>query len=66
MRKNMGSADRIIRVIIAVGVGILYLTKVITGTAAIVLIIVAAVFLITGFVGVCPAYNLFGINRPRK
>ena len=60
--KNMGKADRIIRVIIAVVVGILFYTKVITGTLAIVLLIFAGVFLLTSLVSTCPLYLPFGIK----
>lgn len=62
MKKNMGSADRIIRTIIAIVVGILYFTGQITGTAAIILGILAIVFLLTSFVGTCPLYLPFGLS----
>jgi len=44
MKKNMGSADRIIRIIIAAIVGILYFTGTITGTLGLVLLILAGIF----------------------
>lgn len=56
MIKNMGSADRGVRIAVAALVAVLILTHVISGTLAVILGIVAAVFLITGFVGTCPAY----------
>jgi uncharacterized membrane protein YkgB len=62
MTKNMGSADRLIRTIIAVGVAVLYFTGVISGTLAIILGIVAVAFLVTSFVGWCPAYLPFGLS----
>jgi hypothetical protein len=62
MKKNMGSADRIIRTIIAAIVLALYFTNVITGTLALVLIVLAGVFLLTSFVSFCPLYALFGLN----
>ncbi|MEC3964186.1 DUF2892 domain-containing protein [Flagellimonas halotolerans] len=62
MKKNMGGADRTIRVILALGVGALYYFNVITGTLAYVLLAFAAIFVLTSFVGFCPLYTLFGIN----
>lgn len=62
MKTNMGSADRIIRIIIAITIGILYFTNVITGTLATILLIVGAVFLLTGLVSVCPAYLPLGLS----
>jgi hypothetical protein len=56
MKKNMGSADRVIRTIIALAIGVLIFARVLQGTLAIILGIVAVVFLLTSFVGVCPAY----------
>ncbi len=62
MKKNMGSADRIIRVIIAAIVAVLYFTGTISGTLGIVLLVLAAVFVLTGLVGFCPLYKLFGMS----
>lgn len=52
----MGSADRIIRVVLAVAVAVLYFTGLISGTVAIILGILAIVFLLTSVVGFCPLY----------
>ncbi|HWO87975.1 MAG TPA: DUF2892 domain-containing protein [Gemmatimonadales bacterium] len=62
MTKNMGTADRAIRTLIALAVAILYFTGTISGTLAIVLGIVAIAFIITSFVGWCPAYVPFGLT----
>lgn len=62
MKTNMGSADRIIRIIIAIVIGILYFTNIITGTLGTILLIVGAVFLLTGLVSVCPAYLPLGLS----
>jgi small-conductance mechanosensitive channel len=66
MGKNMGSADRIIRILLALVVGVLVLTHQLTGVAAIVLGVLAVIFLLTSFVGFCPAYKPFGISTCRK
>lgn len=62
MTKNMGSADRIIRVIIAAIVGILYFTGTISGTIGIVLLVLAGVFILTSMISFCPLYAPFGIK----
>jgi len=62
MKKNMGSIDRIIRIILAIVIAVLYFTHSITGTAAIILGIIAIIFLLTSFIGVCPAYIPFKIS----
>lgn len=62
MKKNMGSADRIIRLLIAIVVGVLYFTGTISGTLGIVLLVLAVIFLLTSFISFCPLYTLFGIN----
>jgi hypothetical protein len=66
MKTNMGSLDRIIRILAAVAVLVLYSMKQISGTAAIILLIFAGVFIITSFVGFCPLYSLFGMRTTRK
>jgi len=66
MKKNMGTIDRIIRVVLALVVGILYLAGQITGTAAIVLGVFAVVFLLTSAVGFCPLYVPLGISTLKK
>jgi len=62
MKKNMGSADRVLRFIAAVVIAILYFTHQISGTVAIVLLVFAVIFIITSFVSFCPLYTLFRAN----
>ncbi|MBT8297539.1 MAG: DUF2892 domain-containing protein [Maribacter sp.] len=62
MKKNMGSADRIIRTLIAVVIAVLYFTNVIPGTLGLVLLVLAAVFLLTSLVSFCPLYAPFGLS----
>ncbi|MBN1274385.1 MAG: DUF2892 domain-containing protein [Candidatus Aminicenantes bacterium] len=66
MKTNMGIVDRIIRTALAVVVAVLYFTKQITGTAAIILVILAVVFLLTSAVGFCPLYVPFKISTKKK
>lgn len=62
MKKNMGGADRIIRIIVAAVVGVLFWQGIISGTLAYVLLVLAAVFVLTSFVSFCPLYSLVGLN----
>lgn len=62
MKKNIGIADRVIRIIIALTIGILFFTEVITGTLGIVLLIVGAILLLTAIINFCGLYALFGMS----
>lgn len=62
MKKNMGTTDRLIRTIIALIALYLYFGGIVTGTLGIVLIVVAAVFLLTSLVSFCPLYSIVGLN----
>lgn len=62
MKLNMGAIDRSIRLVAAVVIAVLYFTGQIAGTVAIVLGIVAVIFLVTSIVGWCPGYLPFGLS----
>lgn len=67
MKQNMGAIDRIIRIIIAAAIAMAYFTGTIGGVLAIVLGAIAAIFVITSLVGMCPIYSLLGISsRPHR
>lgn len=66
MKQNMGNADRIIRLTVVAIIAILYFAGQITGTAAIVLGIIAVAFLVTSLIGWCPSYVPFGISTRKK
>ncbi|HVZ97547.1 MAG TPA: DUF2892 domain-containing protein [Chitinophagaceae bacterium] len=66
MKKNMGPADRIIRVLIAAAIVILYFAHQITGITAVILGVIAAIFLLTSFISFCPLYLPFGISTRKK
>ena len=66
MKKNMGGADRVIRVIIAAIIAVLYFTKLIPGTLGIVLLALAGIFILTSLISFCPLYAPFGINTCKK
>jgi len=58
--------DRNIRLVIAIVLAILFYTEVISGTLAIVALVVAIVFILTGLLNFCPLYTLLGINTGKK
>jgi len=66
VKKNMGALDRVIRLALVALVAVLYLTGVISGAWAIILGIIALVFLVTSVFGVCPLYMPFGILTKKK
>ncbi|HKK44835.1 MAG TPA: DUF2892 domain-containing protein [Balneolaceae bacterium] len=66
MQKNMSVADRSIRTIVAIIFFILYATGVVTGVLGIILLILAAVFILTSLIGYCPLYAPFGIRTLKK
>ncbi|GIV58103.1 MAG: DUF2892 domain-containing protein [Bacteroidetes bacterium] len=66
MTKNMGSIDRILRVAVAVILGVLILTGTLQGTLATILGILAIVFLLTSAIGFCPLYAPFKLSTRGK
>ncbi|MCX6256347.1 MAG: DUF2892 domain-containing protein [Bacteroidia bacterium] len=66
MKKNMGSADKIIRLVIAAIIVILYMTNVISGTLGIILLILAGIFVLTSIINFCPLYTIFGLKTCKE
>jgi len=66
MKKNMGTIDKVIRILIAALVIVLYFTHVISGILGIILLIFAGIFIVTSLFGVCPLYIPFGISTRSK
>lgn len=62
MKLNMGMIDRVVRVAAAITVGVLWYLNIISGTVAIVLGVVAAIFILTSAVGFCPLYAPFRLS----
>jgi hypothetical protein len=66
MKANMGTTDKAIRVAVAAVLAGLYLGNVISGTIAIVGLVVVGIFLLTSIIGFCPLYAVFGLNTCKK
>lgn len=66
MKKNMTPIDRWIRFLLAATAVVLYFTHTVTGTPGLILVAIAAVFLLTSFIGTCPLYSIFGIGAGKS
>lgn len=62
----MGTTDKVIRVLVALAVALAYFAGILSGTTAIVLLVLAAVVLLTSLIGFCPLYLPFGIRINKK
>ena len=62
MKKNVGNTDKIIRLLVAATIAVLYFTQVITGTLGLVLLAAGAVLALTSLVSFCPLYTALGLN----
>ncbi len=66
MKTNMGNTDKVIRILVAVAILVLYFTNQISGTLAIVGLVLSVVFMLTSLIGFCPLYLPFGISTKKK
>lgn len=66
MKPNMGTVDRVIRLLVAIGIAGLYFANLISGTTALILLVVAGAFILTSFMSFCPLYLPFGISTRGK
>ncbi len=63
MKKNMGTIDKILRVIIAIVIAALYyMDLIVSNTLSAIILFVAAILLITSLLNFCPLYLVLGIN----
>jgi hypothetical protein len=62
MKNNVGNTDKIVRLAIALVFGGLYFGEIVSGTLGIVLLVIAALLVITALSGFCGLYALFGMS----
>jgi hypothetical protein len=62
MTKNLGSIDRILRIVVGITFGVLYFTGVTTGTLGIVLAVLGGIFIATSLISWCPIYAVLGLK----
>jgi hypothetical protein len=66
MKKNMGTIDKTIRILLALVIIVLYFTNIISGTLAIVGLIFSGIFILTSVISFCPLYLPFGISTRKE
>ena len=66
MKQNMGTADKVVRILAAIVIAGLYFTQAISGTLAVLLLILAGIFILTSFMSFCPLYLPFGISTKKQ
>jgi hypothetical protein len=66
MKKNMGTIDKVIRILVAFVIAGLYFANLISGILAIILLVLAVIFIITSFISFCPLYLPFRISTKKK
>ena len=66
MKSNMGSADKAIRIVLAIVFAGLYITQLVEGTIGVVLLVLGGIFLLTSIISFCPLYTILGINTCEK
>lgn len=67
MKQNVGTVDRVVRIVVALVLGVLVLTGQVSGVLAIVLGVAAVALLATALIGFCGLYTVLGISTcPRK
>lgn len=66
MKKNMSTADRIIRLIVAAVFAYLYFGGIVTGALGLILVALGVVFVLTSFIGFCPLYAPFNFSTRKK
>jgi len=66
MKKNVGKFDKVVRIIMALSIVTLYLTDIIKGITAIILLALAGIFLLTSAISFCPLYIPFKISSRKK
>ncbi|MEO8947136.1 MAG: DUF2892 domain-containing protein [Mucilaginibacter sp.] len=65
MKKNMGTIDRLVRILAAIIIAVLYYTGVLSGTISIILLVLSGIFILTSFISFCPLYYPFGISTKK-
>jgi hypothetical protein len=62
MKKNIGSVDKIIRLLLVIVISVLFIQGTITGTIGIIALVLAIIFLLTSIVGFCPIYRILNLS----
>ena len=66
MIKNIGSLDKIIRLLLSAILIILYILNIVSGTLGYILLAVAAIFIITSLLNFCPIWWIFRVKTNKS
>lgn len=66
MKRNIGKTDKLIRILLALALGLVVSFKVVTGVAATIFLLIAAVLLLTALINFCPIWHFSGISTKEK
>jgi hypothetical protein len=66
MKKNIGSADKIVRLLLAVVGLVVYFTGTVTGIWGLVILIVGVILGLTALINFCPIWAAVGVNTSSK
>jgi hypothetical protein len=66
MKKNLGTIDKVIRILVAAVIAVLYFTHIVSGTLGVILLLLAGVFVLTSVIGICPIYLPLGLSTRKK
>jgi|WetSurMetagenome_2_1015567.scaffolds.fasta_scaffold240842_3 hypothetical protein len=66
VKKNVNSTDKVIRILLAVVLGILIFTNQVTGILAIIFGVMAVVLVLTSVLSFCPIYAMLNLSTLKK
>jgi len=66
MKTNVRNIDKVVRILAAIVIAVLYFTHIISGTLALLLLLVAGIFLLTSLLEFCPIYWIAGLSSKPK
>jgi len=66
MKTNVRNIDKVVRILAAIVIAVLYFTHIISGTLALLLLLVVGIFLLTSLLGFCPIYWITGLSSKPK
>jgi hypothetical protein len=66
MKKNIGTVDRVIRILVAVAVVALFFANIISGTMALILLALSVIFVVTSIISICPIYSFMRLSTLKE
>lgn len=66
MKCNISPIDRLLRIIAGVLLGILFISGLLSGALAIIILVLSIIMLATGLLKFCLVYAIFGISTSKE